>query len=103
VERVGGITTSAYLYGSEFRRESAREIQQKRLDELITQFEFEVERQTSNKSANILSPEEAIALKDRAEAQRQLAVRLRQVKATGRVVLGIKPDDLSADAIPDIV
>lgn len=103
VERIGGFTPKAYLYGSEFTRESAREVQQRRLDELITQFEFEVERETSNKSANILSPEEAIALKDRAEAQRQLAARLRQVKATGRVVLGIKASDHSINAIPDVV
>lgn len=103
VERIGGLTPKAYLYGSEFTRESARQIQQKRLDELITQFEFEVERQTSNKSANILSPEEVLALKDQAEAQRQLAARLKEVKATGRVVLGIRPVDAELSAIPDVI
>ena len=103
VKRVGGITPKAFLFGSEFLRESAREIQQKRLDELVNQFEIEVEREGSNKSQNVLSPEEAVGLSQRLEAQRALVARLKQVRASGRVILGTKPSDNDIDALPDLV
>jgi len=103
VRRVGGLTPSAYLFGSEFTRESARLIQQARLDEIVSEFELNVERQGSSKSENVLSSEEALALKDRIETQRHLAAKLRELKATGRIVLGIKPAETAAESLPDLV
>src|SRR6185312_7315597 len=61
------------------------------------------ERQSSNKSQNVLSPEEAIGLRERLEAQRTLVARLRQVRASGRVVLNIKPTQSDIDSLPDLV
>ncbi|MCU1308006.1 MAG: Capsular polysaccharide export system protein KpsC [Acidobacteriaceae bacterium] len=103
VARVGGLTTNAYLFGAEFTRESARETQQKNLDELVDRFERDVERRTSNKSQNVVSTEEALALKDRVDTQRKLVEKLKQVKATGRVVLGLKPSQTGVDALPTLL
>jgi protein involved in polysaccharide export with SLBB domain len=51
----------------------------------------------------VLSAEEALALKDRVESQRKLAEKLKQVKATGRVVLGLKPSQTEVEALPSLV
>ena len=44
VERAGGVTADAYLYGSEFTRESTRRVQQQRLNEYIDQITISGQR-----------------------------------------------------------
>ncbi len=100
IARVGGLTPQAYLYGSEFTRESTREDQQKRLDEYISDLERSIERNAS--AQRNLSGEEALTEKESLEGQRRLLVKLRQVRATGRIVLELKPNDDVLDAIPDL-
>jgi protein involved in polysaccharide export with SLBB domain len=41
VERVGGLSPNAYLYGAEFTRESTRIQQQRQLDDALTRLEQE--------------------------------------------------------------
>ncbi len=103
VARVGGISPNAYLYGAEFTRESTRKFQQKRLDEAVDQMEREIQRQASSGSASALSKEEVESLKIQAETQRQLAMKLRQVKATGRIVLELPREQVQARDFPDLV
>jgi polysaccharide biosynthesis/export protein len=100
VERVGGFTPNAYLYGSEFTRESVRLNQQRGLDQMIEKLEEDISR--SALAPRGVSPEEVADGRARLEAQRQLVGKLREVKATGRVVLELKPDSTSAGDLPDI-
>ena len=44
VERAGGLTPNAYLFGSEFTRESTRLVQQARLDEYIQNLDMRMQR-----------------------------------------------------------
>src|SRR5579863_9485452 len=44
VERAGGLTPNAYLYGSEFTRESTRVVQQARLDEYVQNLDMRIQR-----------------------------------------------------------
>ncbi len=103
VNRVGGLSGSAYLFGAEFTRESTRAVQQKRWDEFLQKLEEDVERASSSRSSNAVSPEDALSLRERAESQRRLVEKLRQVHPTGRIVLGVKPWENSAEALPDVV
>jgi polysaccharide biosynthesis/export protein len=100
IERVGGLTPQAYLYGSEFTRESTREDQQKRLDAYINELEQSINRSAS--SQRNLSGEEALAERQTLEGQRRLLEKLRQLKATGRIVLELKPNADNLGAIPDL-
>jgi polysaccharide biosynthesis/export protein len=99
--RAGSLTPQAYLYGAEFTRESARLMQQKKMDEALDRMERESERTAATRAQNVLSPEDAQSLKAEAEGRKAMIARLRQVKATGRI-----PLELSADAtaknLPDI-
>jgi polysaccharide export outer membrane protein len=100
IVRVGGLTSQAYLYGSEFTRESAREDQQKRLDEYTNELERSIDRNAS--SQRNLSGEEALTERQTLEGQRRLLDKLRQLKATGRIVLELKPTANELEAIPDL-
>jgi len=101
ITRVGGLTSQAYLYGAEFTRESVREDQQQRLDEYTNDLEKSIERGAS--SQRNLTPEEANAEKQSVEGERRLLDKLRQLKATGRIVLELKPGADSLQDIPDLV
>jgi protein involved in polysaccharide export with SLBB domain len=100
VERVGGFTSNAYLYGSEFTRESVRLDQQKGLDQMIEKLEEDISRNALAPSGT--SSEEAAADRAKLQAQRQLVAKLRDVKATGRVVLDLKPDSTAVGDLPEI-
>lgn len=99
--RVGSLTPQAYLYGAEFTRESARIMQQKRMDEALNRMERESERSAVARAQNILTPEDAQGLKAEVEARRATIARLRQIKATGRIPLELS-DDATANNLPDI-
>jgi protein involved in polysaccharide export with SLBB domain len=101
--RVGGLSPNAYLYGAEFTRESTRAFQQKRLEESIDQMEREMQRAATSSSASALTKDEAETLKGQTEGQRTLLAKLRQVKATGRIVLDMPRDQQQVKDIPDFV
>jgi protein involved in polysaccharide export with SLBB domain len=100
VERVGGFTPNAYLYGTEFTRESVRVDQQKGLDQLIEKLEEDISRNAMAPSG--VNPDEVADNRAKLEAQRQLVEKLREVKATGRVVLDLKPDSTAVGDLPEI-
>ncbi len=100
VERVGGFTANAYLYGAQFTRESVRIAQQKGLDEMIEKFEQDISR--SARSSSGITPEEVVDRRTTLEEQRRLVDKLRQVKPTGRVVLDLTPTAGGNGDLPDI-
>lgn len=103
VRRAGGFTPKAYLYGSEFTRESTRRLQQQRMDEYIRSVGLEAQRgmqalavSGSNTGAGAAN---VAASRDVTDS---LVNRLRQVRATGRIVLQLRPDSRTLDEIPDL-
>ncbi len=96
VARVGGLSPNAYLFGAEFTRESTRVYQQKKLEEAVNRLEREIQSSAISRSKNVTTAEEATGLTQDAAAQQTLIARLRQVKATGRIVLEL-PSDAAAD------
>jgi len=101
ISRIGGLTPEAYLYGAEFTRESTREDQQKRLDEYINELEKSIERNASGQRA--LTGDEAMAERQAVESQRRLLDKLRQMRATGRIVLELKPTADNLKELPDLM
>lgn len=102
VERAGGLTPQAYLYGSQFSRESTRREQQQRLDEYVAALSYQIEISASNKSTSVVSAQEAAITSASVASQRELVNNLRQARATGRIVLHIGPLHSSIDSLPDI-
>ncbi len=100
VERAGGLTANAYLYGADFTRESVRNSQQKGLEQLIEQLDESITRGALAPAG--VSPDEIADKRAQLEAQRQLVEKLRDVKPTGRVVLDLKPNARGAGELPEI-
>jgi protein involved in polysaccharide export with SLBB domain len=103
VERAGGITPKAYLYGSEFTRVSVRKAQQARIDEYARTLEATIQRSNLalvNAAAN--SPENAITGTAAQTTERDLLEGLREIRATGRIVLEFKPGSHDTASVPNI-
>jgi protein involved in polysaccharide export with SLBB domain len=102
VKRAGGITPDAYLYGSEFTRESTRRVQQQRLNEYVDQIALQVSTNATNNLGSAISPQATAAL-SAAQQQNENVIRsLRQARATGRIVLNLAPDSQSVADLPDL-
>ena len=100
LEAAGGLTAKAYPYGAHFTRESARVEQQKGLDEMIRTAEAEMRASTVNAVAS--STQDANSVGARQTAQQALLGSLRLLRASGRVVLAMKPDASSIADFPAI-
>ena len=103
VERAGGLTPSAYLYGSEFTRESTRFVQQARIDEYVQTLDMEMQRSHLALAASALSSPQDLAGGAAAQSDEQsLISSLHQIRATGRIVLQFGPDGNGLDLIPNV-
>jgi protein involved in polysaccharide export with SLBB domain len=101
VERAGGLTPNAYLYGSVFTRESTRVIQQRRMDETVQRMILQMQRGTLAVATSGTAQDVSGAAAAQTSIQ-GLITQLEQVKATGRVVFAFKPDSKGTEIIPDI-
>lgn len=102
VARAGGLTPQAYLFGSEFVRQSSKAEQQQRLDDLVNSLERQATSSAANIRGSVISAEEAAAAASQIEGRRELIRKMREVHATGRIVLDIDPRLQSASALPDL-
>ena len=103
VERAGGLTPNAYLYGSEFTRESTRVVQQARLDEYVQTLDMRIQRSNLALAASPVSSAQDLASGSAAQnSERELITRLRQLRATGRIVLEFQPGTRDASSLPDV-
>src|SRR5882757_1562780 len=97
VERAGGLTPDAYLFGSNFTRESTRILQQLRLNDYLQNLELEIDRSTIAASASVGNVDPAATA-----ASRSLVARFRTIRATGRVVLNMPQEASEIADLPDI-
>jgi protein involved in polysaccharide export with SLBB domain len=103
VERAGGISPKAYLYGSEFTRESVRVAQQVRIDEYVRTLEMRIQRSNLAIAASATSNPQDLASGAAAQSsERDLVASLHQIRATGRIVLTLKPDSTGTISLPNM-
>jgi polysaccharide export outer membrane protein len=102
LRRVGGFTPDAYLYASEFTRESTRRVEQQRLREYADQLQAQISATTSQQVARAASPTEQQAETAATADARTAVQRLRSLQPIGRIVLDLKPDSKGVDDVPDI-
>ena len=85
LELSGGTTSAAFLFGSEFYRESVRATQQVNYDRALRDLETDLARQTTSRRTT--TADEAMVQTTSAQATARLLERLRAIKPTGRVIL----------------
>lgn len=99
LQRAGGLTPNAYIYGSQLTRESARVDQQKSLDELTNTMAVQIRQSAIAAVASSSSGD----LSQMMAAQEAIIAQLRNTRASGRVALSVRPKDKSLSDFPDMV
>lgn len=98
IKRIGGLTAQAYVFGTEFNRESVRARQQENLGALIRRLESQLQGQVQGLTATTgQEAAAATALMQQQQAQLQSQItRLKSLKSNGRLTLELEP---SANAL----
>ena len=102
VERAGGLTPNAYLYASEFTRISTRVLQQARIDEYVQSLSLSIQRSLVNMASSPAAQGLAAGGSAAQSTEQSLLASLRQIRATGRIVLALQPASSGVDSLPDL-
>ncbi|MCV2369887.1 SLBB domain-containing protein [Roseateles oligotrophus] len=98
VKAAGGLTPGAYLYGTDFSRESVRITQTENYNRALRNLEAEFTRKSA--SQKITASTDSAAQAAKAQSSDRLLETLRAVKPTGRIVLQLPP---TASSLPDFI
>ena len=106
--KAGGPTSSAYLFGTAFYRETVRKEQQVNLEKAAARLEAQLRNEQADAVANaraITGADAQVAVAQR-QAQLDLAKqainRFRQMKPSGRIAFGLMPGERSFARLPQI-
>ncbi|RYY90766.1 MAG: polysaccharide export protein [Chitinophagaceae bacterium] len=104
LEKAGGLTPDSYLFGAAFYREEVKRVQTSNLDQLVRRLESQVQTRLSSSAASVSSTESSgvaqLRLQAEAQAQKQALDRLRNLKPSGRVMLGFQSDRVRPEDLP---
>jgi protein involved in polysaccharide export with SLBB domain len=102
ITRAGGFTQRAYLRGGRLTRKSVREMQQKRMDEVIARGEQDILKKQSELASMSSSGEDLAATKSALDGLLKSLQALKSKKAEGRIVLTLLPPEQLAKTNDDI-
>ncbi|MEJ7138646.1 SLBB domain-containing protein [Amphibiibacter pelophylacis] len=98
VQMAGGLTPGAYLYGTQFVRESVRKDQQQSYAQAVQDFEVEMRRNIVTQRVD--TGDQATAQTGQMQALTTLVQRLQEVKPSGRLVLQLQPGSGDVGQLP---
>ena len=104
LQRAGGFTPQAYVYGLEFSREETRVRQRENLQSAIARLQALSAVQSARDAANRrddVSGAATSASVSQAATQAQVA-RLSRIEPNGRIALELTPDTSTLDALPEL-
>ena len=87
LQRAGGLSRDAYLYGTVFSRESTRAQQQENLNQAIRRMEAQINSETATSMQNVYDQEKGASVQAQLAGQRMMLERLRSLRASGRIAL----------------
>ena len=102
IQRVGGFSTNAYLYGAIFTRESTRADQQARMDESLGRLEIELQRSMASSLSEAGSTESALDKAREMEARKLTVEKMRAIRAVGRIAMDFPKDGKILSQFPAI-
>jgi len=105
IKRIGGLTPQAYLFGTEFNRESVRARQQENLDRLIRRLETQTQAQSATTVANRAGADAnqaALILQTQHAQLKDQINRLKSFKSNGRLALELDPRSQTLAQLPPL-
>lgn len=106
--KAGGATSNAYLFGTEFYRESARREQQANLEKAADRLENQLRAEQAKGAANLrdLSGADVAVVQAQRQAQidsaKETLDHFRQMRATGRIAFDLAPTERSFARLPQL-
>jgi protein involved in polysaccharide export with SLBB domain len=105
IERVGGVTPEAYLFGTEFAREETRRQQQLALDEAVNRLETQLASEAAGNAASLAATDSqsAAALRlAQGEAAKAQLRKLKAMRASGRISLELPTTAFGTSDLPGL-
>ncbi len=103
IQRIGGLTPQAYVFGTELNRESVRTRQQENLEALTRKLESQAQAQSgsliANKGADNAAQAQLLQQQQQAQVKSQIE-RLKSFKSNGRMALELDPQTTNLAALP---
>ena len=96
IERAGGLTSDAFIYGSELVRESVRRTQQANYERALQDLDRTV---TARAAQQANAKEDSADQRQQLEAGQRFLSKMREMRPNGRIVLETKPTDTSLPAL----
>jgi protein involved in polysaccharide export with SLBB domain len=104
IQRAGGFTPQAYVYGLEFSREETKKRQRENIAEAITRLQsvsaVQAARDAANRRDDAVGAQSTTIVSN-AATQAQVA-RLRSIQPNGRIALELSPDAQTLAALPPV-
>jgi polysaccharide export outer membrane protein len=100
--RLGGATDAGYVYATQLKRESVRRSQQLKLNEIAERFERDLETSATARLSGTTDKDAVAIQASELERQRQVAQKLKTVKAEGRIVLELDDGNAQIKNLPDV-
>lgn len=106
ISKAGGLTPDAYLFGAAFYREEVRRNQAAALNQLVNRLESQVQSRLSTSAANVSGADAPgvaqLRLQAEVAAQKEALQRLRELRPTGRIMLGLQGLAAQPDQLPPL-
>lgn len=95
LQRIGGLTPQAYIFGTELSRETVRRQQRQNLESIVRRLEEQLTAAVAARQANVGATAEAALLQQQLMIEERLArerlQRLRNLQPNGRIALELEP------------
>lgn len=99
ISKSGGLTNDAYIYGTNFTRETTKKLQQENINKIINRVESDINSMSTAALQNSTSQEAIILSQQQLSSQKGFLSKLKNLKANGRISLELTPNDLK---FPDV-
>lgn len=99
LERAGGLSRNAFVYGTVFSRESTRQEQQRNLEKAKRRLEQDINSQVASQLQNVTDSEKGSAVQAQIAGQKILLSRLQDLSSSGRIALELDSTDPQLPAL----
>ena len=98
IQRAGGLSRNAYVFGTQFLRESIKQQQQDNIDRASKKMQAQLEVQAATLKQSSTETDKALAQAQLLD-QQQMLKRISDIKANGRISLDLDPDKPALPAL----
>jgi len=91
IQRAGGLSRNAYVFGTQFLRESIKQQQQDNIGRATKKMQAQIEAQAASLKQSSLESDKALAQAQLLD-QQQMLKRISDIEASGRISLDLDPD-----------